>query len=160
MKLLSTLISAGYYAHAQNFHMEYQAPMMSLSVFVGVISILVGIWAAIIFLLRLYRLPKFPKSRVDAFLQKAWRGPVAHRGGVPENTLGAFRVSKSQGASGVEVDLTFSKDGHPVLLHDATVDRTASNGSGRVADLTLKQLRELDVGIKYGCSFVHSQTII
>ena len=51
--------------------------MMSLSVFVGVISILGGIWAAIIFLFRLYRLPKFPKSHVDVFLQKAWRGPVA-----------------------------------------------------------------------------------
>ena len=122
---------------------------MSLFVFVGVCAIPGGLLATFIVFLRLYRLPKFPKSRVDAFLEKAWRGPIAHRGGVPENTLRAFRLSKSEGGSGIEVDLTFSKDGHPVLLHDDTVDRT-SNGSGRVEDLTLNQLRDLDFGSKFG----------
>ena len=127
----------------------------AVAVLVGVLG---GSTAAIFLVLRLYRLPKFPKTRVDAFLEKACRGPVAHRGGVPENTLRAFRLSKSQGASGIEVDLTFSKDGHPVLLHDATVDRTASNGSGQVAELTLQQLKQLDVGSKFGCSRYNAHT--
>lgn len=99
--------------------------------------------------LRLYRLPKFPRDRVDAFLEQARGGPIAHRGGIPENTLRAFRLSKTNGAIGVEVDLHLSKDGHPVLIHDDTVERT-SNGRGRVEELTLEQLRKLDFGIKFG----------
>ena len=101
-------------------------------------------------LLRLYQLPKYPGSHVDAFLEKARRGPFAHRGGVPENTLSAFRRSKAEGASGVEIDLVFTKDGRPVLLHDNSVDRT-SNGTGRVDGLTFEQLRHLDFGSKFGC---------
>ena len=100
-------------------------------------------------LLRFYQLPKIPQGRVDAFLEKARRGPIAHRGGIPENTLSAFRLSKTGGASGIEVDLVFSKDSHPVLLHDDTVDRT-SNGHGRVDELTFEQLRVLDFGGKFG----------
>ena len=100
-------------------------------------------------LLRFYRLPKFPRDRVDAFLKRARSGPIAHRGGIPENTLRAFHLSKTDGAIGVEVDLQFSKDGHPVLIHDSTVERT-SNGQGRVQELTLEQLRELDFGVKFG----------
>lgn len=100
-------------------------------------------------LLRFYRLPKFPRDRVDAFLKRARRGPIAHRGGIPENTLRAFHLSKTGGAIGVEVDLQFSKDGHPVLIHDSTVERT-SNGRGRVQELTLEELRELDFGVKFG----------
>ena len=104
---------------------------------------------ALVLLFRLYQLPKHPRSRVDAFLEKTRRSPIAHRGGIPENTLSAFRLSKTNGASGVEVDLSFSKDGYPVLLHDDTVERT-SNGQGRVEELTLEQLRELDFGSKFG----------
>jgi glycerophosphoinositol glycerophosphodiesterase len=103
-------------------------------------------------LLRFYQLPKIPQGRVDAFLEKARRGPIAHRGGIPENTLSAFRLSKTGGASGIEVDLVFSKDSHPVLLHDDTVDRT-SNGHGRVDELTFEQLRVLDFGGKFGPEF-------
>ena len=92
---------------------------------------------------------KFPKSRVEEFLTRASSGPVAHRGGQPENTLAAFRLCKALGASGVEVDLMFTKDGCPVLFHDDTVDRT-SNGSGRVGDFTLEEIKSLDVGSKAG----------
>ena len=100
-------------------------------------------------ILHLLKLPKFPTGRLDALLERARRGPVVHRGGAPENTLRALRLAKSRGASGVEVDLAFTKDGHPVFLHDHTVDRT-SNGRGRVDHLTLEQLRELDFGAKFG----------
>ena len=122
---------------------------MPLSFFLGLSAFAGAALAVPLVLLRLYRLPKLPRDRIDAFLEKARRGPVAHRGGIPENTLRAFRISKSDGAVGVEVDLTFTRDGHPVLLHDDTVDRT-SNGSGRVEDLTLEHLKTLDFGIKFG----------
>ena len=48
-----------------------------------------------------------------------------------------------QGAHGVELDVHMSSDGRLVVLHDETVDRT-SNGSGRVVDMTIQQLKALD----------------
>ena len=47
------------------------------------------------------------------------------------------------------MDLQFTKDGHPVLLHDYTVDRT-SDGTGEIKSLTLREAKALDFGIKYG----------
>ncbi|NQU30966.1 MAG: glycerophosphodiester phosphodiesterase [Anaerolineae bacterium] len=72
----------------------------------------------------------------------------AHRGAsayLPENTLAAFELAYQQGADGIELDVKLSADGIPVVIHDATVDRT-TNGSGRVADLELATLQKLDAG--------------
>lgn len=80
----------------------------------------------------------------------AFRGlVVAHRGGsfgAPENTLGAIRRAKDFGATAVEVDVLLSADGVPVVIHDATVDRT-TNGSGAVSELTVQELQELDASM-------------
>lgn len=73
---------------------------------------------------------------------------VAHRGFsaiAPENTLAAIRKGIGAGADACEFDVRKSKDGVIVLLHDETVDRT-TNGAGKVADLTLADLRKLDAG--------------
>ena len=72
---------------------------------------------------------------------------VNHRGyhDAPENTLAAFRMSKEKGFDMVECDVRFTEDGKPVLLHDATVNRT-SNGKGNVAELTLEEVRQFDFG--------------
>lgn len=74
---------------------------------------------------------------------------IAHRGGivagVPENTLAAFREAIRQGVHVIEVDLRGTKDGEVVIMHDETVDRT-TNGSGKVADMTLAELKQLDAG--------------
>ncbi|MCL7382097.1 glycerophosphodiester phosphodiesterase family protein [Streptomyces sp. 35G-GA-8] len=70
---------------------------------------------------------------------------VAHRAQwreAPENSLPAITAAFDHGAEVVEIDLQLTKDGHPVLMHDDTVDRTTS-GSGKVADLTLAQIKEL-----------------
>ncbi len=72
----------------------------------------------------------------------------AHRGAsthAPENTLASFRLALSQGADAVELDVRLSADGQVVVMHDPTVDRT-TNGHGRVAQLTLTELRSLDAG--------------
>jgi glycerophosphoryl diester phosphodiesterase len=50
-----------------------------------------------------------------------------------------------QGADGIELDVMLSKDGQLVVFHDDTVDRT-TNGTGRVKDMTLAQLKALDAG--------------
>lgn len=73
---------------------------------------------------------------------------IAHRGAserAPENTLPAIRLALEGPAEFVEIDLMLSKDRVPVLMHDATVDRT-TNGSGIVGELTFAELRELDAG--------------
>jgi len=74
---------------------------------------------------------------------------VAHRGGsrlAPENTLVAFREAVDLwGADMLELDVQASRDGHAVVFHDPTLDRT-TDGSGPVGDRTLAELRELDAG--------------
>lgn len=72
--------------------------------------------------------------------------PYGHRGAkgeAPENTLAGFAYAVALGLKGIELDTRLSADELPVVMHDATVDRTTS-GSGRVADLTAGQMRGLD----------------
>lgn len=72
---------------------------------------------------------------------------IAHRGGAalyPENTLYAFtRAHSLWQADMLELDVRASADGHCVVIHDDTVDRT-TNGTGAVASMTLAELRALD----------------
>ncbi len=74
---------------------------------------------------------------------------MGHRGAKayePENTLRSIRRALKLGVQAVEIDVHVSRDGHLVVIHDATVDRT-TNGTGRVADLTWEALRRLDAGL-------------
>ena len=80
---------------------------------------------------------------------------VAHRGAsgyAPENTLAAFGASKKLGADFIELDVTLSLDDEVIVIHDDTVDRT-TNGTGRVDQLTLADLRKLDAGAWWGPEF-------
>jgi len=73
---------------------------------------------------------------------------VCHRGAnhfAPENTMAAARLILDQGCAFLELDVRESADGELVVIHDATLERT-TNGSGKVADHTLAQLRQLDAG--------------
>lgn len=77
-------------------------------------------------------------------------GPLlfAHRGGAqlaPENTQQAFDLGLELGADVIETDVRISADHNILVIHDATVNRT-TNGSGKVVDLTLDQLKSLDAG--------------
>lgn len=68
---------------------------------------------------------------------------VAHRGGVPENTLSAFKTALADPDAGViELDVQVSKDGELFVMHDKTVDRT-TDGKGSVSDLTAQQMKAL-----------------
>ncbi|MFZ5916905.1 MAG: glycerophosphodiester phosphodiesterase [Chloroflexota bacterium] len=80
---------------------------------------------------------------------------MAHRGAsgyAPENTLAAFRLALQQGTDLLETDLRFTRDGHLVCIHDATVDRT-TDGHGPVSDMTLAEIRTLDAGSWFGDGF-------
>ncbi|MPY87788.1 MAG: glycerophosphodiester phosphodiesterase [Luteitalea sp.] len=91
---------------------------------------------------------------------------IAHRGAsayAPENTLAAFRLAAEQKADYVEIDITFTRDGHLVVLHDDSLERTtnveevfpdrgqpAKAGSREqrwpVKDFTLEEVRRLNAG--------------
>jgi len=80
---------------------------------------------------------------------------VGHRGTVkfaPENTVSAFRKAIELGADLVEMDVRETKDGHLVLMHDSTVNRT-TDGSGKVGAMTLAEMRRLDAGSWFGSEF-------
>ena len=73
---------------------------------------------------------------------------IAHRGSsaqAPENTLPAFQLAWAQGADGIEADFQLTKDGHIVCFHDKDTKRLAGRQL-TVADATLEELRQLDVG--------------
>ena len=77
---------------------------------------------------------------------------VAHRGGgrlAPENTMVAFRSAIDDwGADMLELDVRLSKDGVVMVHHDETVDRT-TNGTGRLSEYTLAELKDLDAGYRF-----------
>jgi glycerophosphoryl diester phosphodiesterase len=87
--------------------------------------------------------PRSPRLRVVAH-----RGLLLH---APENTLAAFRACLEL-RIGFEFDVRRSKDGVLVCVHDESLDRTTT-GRGKVADLTLQQLKQLDAGSWFDPAF-------
>jgi glycerophosphoryl diester phosphodiesterase len=80
---------------------------------------------------------------------------IAHRGARaerPENTRASTRRAIEVGATAVEVDARTTKDGHLVLLHDATLDHT-TDGQGPVNNITLADLRKLDAGSHFSPAY-------
>ncbi|MBO5286057.1 MAG: hypothetical protein J6B16_04085 [Clostridia bacterium] len=72
----------------------------------------------------------------------------AHRGdrfNYPENTMPAFKSAIDLGVDVIETDVRTTKDGHLVLIHDRSVERT-TNGVGFVDQTTLEELKKLDAG--------------
>lgn len=100
---------------------------------------------------------------------------IAHRGAsayAPEHTLEAFELAIEQGADFIQPDLHVSRDGHLVVIHDVTLDRTtdvadvypwrfredrAEDGGvirrWYVRDFTLAELKRLDAGSWFGARF-------
>ncbi|MEV8098318.1 glycerophosphodiester phosphodiesterase family protein [Kitasatospora sp. NPDC085879] len=87
-----------------------------------------------------------PESRCPAL------AVVGHRGApkaAAENTMAAFRAALDGGADWLETDVQTTRDGVPVLMHDATVDRV-TDGRGSVGDLTAAQIAALHVTVGPG----------
>ena len=79
---------------------------------------------------------------------------IAHRGldeTYPENTLTAFKAALEKGMA-IEIDVRGTKDDELIVLHDDTVDRT-TDGEGRVAQMTLTEVKALDAGSWWGEEF-------
>lgn len=80
---------------------------------------------------------------------------IAHRGAnkrAPQNTLPAFQKAIDMGTHGFETDVHLSKDGVPVICHNYTIDET-SNGSGKIEEMTLAELKKYDFGAYYSSEF-------
>ncbi len=80
---------------------------------------------------------------------------IAHRGfsGIaPENTMIAFKKAIEVGSDMIELDVRLSRDGEVVVLHDETLERTTT-GKGKVMEKTLRELKQLDAGLKFHPSF-------
>lgn len=77
---------------------------------------------------------------------------VAHRAcweTAPENSLAAIDACVALGIDAVELDVRHTRDGVAVVIHDETVDRT-TNGHGRVADMSWKELSRLRLKVSDG----------
>lgn len=79
----------------------------------------------------------------------AHRGACAH---APENTLAAFKLAVDQGAEALELDVQLTEDGEVVVFHDVRLDRT-TNGTGRVADHTLAEIKQLNAGLSFSPAY-------
>src|SRR6266850_8071521 len=81
---------------------------------------------------------------------------LGHRGAsavAPENTLAAFSLAMHDGADGIEFDVRLSRDGVPVVIHDATLKRTG------LIDRLVNQLTAAELsGVDVGSWFAHTQT--
>jgi glycerophosphoryl diester phosphodiesterase len=72
---------------------------------------------------------------------------IGHRGAKgheAENTLVSFQKAIALGVDMIELDVYLSKDNHPVVIHDKTLDRTTS-GHGLVANFLATELQCLGV---------------
>lgn len=82
---------------------------------------------------------------------------LAHRGAsgyAPENTMPAFELAKEMGADGFELDVHLSSDGHLIVIHDETLDRT-TNGTGLVSSKSLAEIKTFDASygkVKYSAA--------
>ncbi len=80
---------------------------------------------------------------------------IAHRGAsgyAPETTLEAYRLALQMGVDGIEMDVHRLRDGVIVAIHDPEVNRT-TNGTGRISELTLAELKTLDAGSWFNTAF-------
>ena len=76
---------------------------------------------------------------------------IAHRGihnGIPENSLPAYQAAIELGCDFVEIDLRTTKDGAIVSIHNTTIDAYVDGQSGKVKEMTLAELKSLDIGTR------------
>lgn len=83
----------------------------------------------------------------------AHRGACAH---APENTLPSFELAVEHKSDAIELDAKLSRDGVVMVIHDQTVDRTTGN-IGKVNELTLAELKQLDAGKSFDERFTRVQ---
>ncbi|PAU93511.1 hypothetical protein CK503_11525 [Aliifodinibius salipaludis] len=89
-----------------------------------------------------HNLPTLYNDNDDDFIIIAHRGASAY---YPENTMIAFKKAVEMEAEMIELDVMMSKDGVPIVFHDAKLNRH-TNGSSYIKLYSLKELKNLDAG--------------
>lgn len=87
---------------------------------------------------------------------------VAHRGAsgaFPENTAIAFEEAVRLDVEMIELDVHLTRDRQLLVVHDGTVDRT-SDGKGKVAELDLAQIKEMDAGAWMAPQFAGARFLV
>lgn len=113
-----------------------------------------GMWSSVKTMVRAIKIGSVYSYTKPHIFDGAVKG-INHRGlskAAPENTLSAFRLSRKMGFEYVETDISFTSDNVPVLLHDATINRT-SNGTGNINKLTYSQVRSYDFGSWFSAKY-------
>ncbi len=99
------------------------------------------------------------KLDIPSNFRKAKNGDVyviAHRGvhnGIPENSLAAYQKAIDLGCDFIEIDIRTTKDGKFVSVHNSTIDAYVEGKTGKVKEMTLKELKSLDIGSRVGASW-------
>lgn len=93
-----------------------------------------------------FMLPQLYNDDGDGFTVIAHRGASAY---YPENTMAAFRGAVELDAEMIELDVMISRDGVPVVFHDAELEEH-TDGTGKLRDHTLQQLKQFDAGSWFG----------
>lgn len=100
-----------------------------------------------------FHLPSLFKSNEKGTIVIAHRGASAY---CPENTMTAFERAVELDADMIELDVVLSKDGVPVIFHDAKLNKH-TNGKGFVGKRTLRELKTLDAGAWFSSEFAGQQ---
>jgi len=80
---------------------------------------------------------------------------IGHRGNsatAPENTMTSFQMALDLGASGVELDVAFTRDNQIVVFHDVVLDRT-TDGKGLLKSKDYDSVKSLDAGSWFSSKF-------
>ena len=86
----------------------------------------------------------------NPFVGRGKRLVIGHRGNpvaLAENTIESLQSAVDVGVDAVEFDVRVTRDGVPVVIHDATLDRTTS-AVGRVSALTAAELESVDASAR------------
>lgn len=117
------------------------------SVFLATLVVGMGLAGLVLW----YEPPAVPVAKPVASFPRERGVVIGHRGAAglaPENTLIGIERGLAEGSDWIEIDVQLTADGHLVLMHDPTVERT-TNGSGRVEEMTLAQIKTLDAGYRF-----------
>ena len=109
--------------------------------------LLIGIAAALLgallcfFLLYLFLIaPRRRRDLTRIFASHDYAHRGLHGNGIPENSMAAFRLAAEKGY-GIEFDVQLTRDGVPVVFHDASLSRMCGEGvTGGVVDYTYDEL--------------------
>lgn len=80
---------------------------------------------------------------------------IGHKGAAgyaPENTLVSLQMALDMGVDMIEIDVHMTKDGEVVVFHDEDISRT-TDGTGKIHELTLAEVKELDAGSWFNPKF-------